>query len=121
MASPHRGVPPAQPQLQAARPCRSSAVLRGRARHDLRIRCDAALSGREERTVSARRRRAALGGAEMADLAGRRARADERPGASFPPLRTRGRSEEPTSALQSLMRLSSDVFCLKKKKTITKI
>src|SRR3546814_4581908 len=30
-----------------------------------------------------------------------------------------GRSEEHTSELQSLMRISSAVFCLKKKKTIT--
>src|SRR3546814_6646564 len=30
---------------------------------------------------------------------------------------TTGRSEEHTSELQSLMRISSDVFCLKKKKT----
>src|SRR3546814_1578765 len=36
------------------------------------------------------------------------------------PLRRRGRSEEHTSELQSLMRISYAVFCLKKKKKITK-
>src|SRR3546814_2095560 len=34
-------------------------------------------------------------------------------------LRRRGRSEEHTSELQSLMRISYAVFCLKKKKKIT--
>src|SRR3546814_7640371 len=34
--------------------------------------------------------------------------------------RARGRSEEHTSELQSLMRISYAVFCLKKKKTTTK-
>src|SRR3546814_2380291 len=34
--------------------------------------------------------------------------------------RTSGRSEEHTSELQSLMRISYAVFCLKKKKKITK-
>src|SRR3546814_9387768 len=33
----------------------------------------------------------------------------------------RGRSEEHTSELQSLMRISYAVFCLKKKKTYTKV
>src|SRR3546814_9643835 len=36
---------------------------------------------------------------------------------SSPPPRTQGRSEEHTSELQSLMRISYAVFCLKKKKT----
>src|SRR3546814_3369595 len=36
---------------------------------------------------------------------------------AFPP-RTRWRSEEHTSELQSLMRISYAVFCLKKKKTL---
>src|SRR3546814_3392327 len=35
------------------------------------------------------------------------------------PDRLRGRSEEHTSELQSLMRISYAVFCLKKKKTTT--
>src|SRR3546814_8442719 len=41
--------------------------------------------------------------------------AEERPGADF------RRSEEHTSELQSLMRISYAVFCLKKKKTHKKI
>src|SRR3546814_8638551 len=42
-------------------------------------------------------------------------------GAIHPPdrLRLLGRSEEHTSELQSLMRISYAVFCLKKKKTTT--
>src|SRR3546814_9690818 len=55
------------------------------------------------------------------DRAGRKARARHRafksddPGPLHPPAR--GRSEEHTSELQSLMRISYAVFCLKKKKT----
>src|SRR3546814_4739421 len=37
-------------------------------------------------------------------------------GLRFPPLRSAVRSEEHTSELQSLMRISYAVFCLKKKK-----
>src|SRR3546814_10846050 len=36
-----------------------------------------------------------------------------------PPVLTYGRSEEHTSELQSLMRISYAVFCLKKKKIVT--
>src|SRR3546814_1695285 len=39
-------------------------------------------------------------------------------GAAFLPDRVHGRSEEHTSELQSLMRISYAVFCLKKKKQI---
>src|SRR3546814_5884141 len=42
----------------------------------------------------------------------------EAAGASQERLRTRARSEEHTSELQSLMRISYAVFCLKKKKKI---
>src|SRR3546814_6573305 len=55
------------------------------------------------------------------DAAGRRARRNEsRPGAALPlsdqtPGGQKVRSEEHTSELQSLMRISYDVFCLKKK------
>src|SRR3546814_5941608 len=47
---------------------------------------------------------------------------DPRDGVEQPPWRDAalGRSEEHTSELQSLMRISYAVFCLKKKKTITK-
>src|SRR3546814_6254597 len=41
---------------------------------------------------------------------------DVRPSARFPTLEMRIRSEEHTSELQSLMRISYAVFCLKKKK-----
>src|SRR3546814_4352359 len=41
-------------------------------------------------------------------------------GGEFGGARTRRRSEEHTSELQSLMRISYAVFCLKKKKTNTK-
>src|SRR3546814_9487638 len=44
-----------------------------------------------------------------------------RPLLSSPSGLTRGRSEEHTSELQSLMRISYAVFCLKKKKTDTKL
>src|SRR3546814_9520695 len=40
-----------------------------------------------------------------------------RPDRSHPPTQTAWRSEEHTSELQSLMRISYAVFCLKKKKT----
>src|SRR3546814_5454062 len=43
-----------------------------------------------------------------------------RPPALFPAIRARRRSEEHTSELQSLMRISYAVFCLKKKKITTK-
>src|SRR3546814_5982395 len=53
---------------------------------------------------------------ERADLRGLRRRAGDR--AAAPILRRRlDRSEEHTSELQSLMRISYAVFCLKKKKT----
>src|SRR3546814_2412551 len=51
-----------------------------------------------------------LEGRRLADAMGRQ------PG-SFPPLYRAMRSEEHTSELQSLMRISYAVFCLKKKKT----
>src|SRR3546814_8478525 len=38
----------------------------------------------------------------------------------LPDLKPQVRSEENTSELQSLMRISSDVYCLKKKKTMTR-
>src|SRR3546814_6634384 len=41
------------------------------------------------------------------------------PGGRLQPRRGRGRSEEHTSELQSLMRISYAVFCLKKKKNST--
>src|SRR3546814_9965541 len=44
------------------------------------------------------------------------AAATERSGSLWPPIILHGRSEEHTSELQSLMRISSAVFCLKKKK-----
>src|SRR3546814_12937197 len=48
------------------------------------------------------------------------ARQHHRVGVDHPlQLRERGRSEEHTSELQSLMRISYAVFCLKKKKTTT--
>src|SRR3546814_4961041 len=46
-------------------------------------------------------------------------RRSTRPGISAHPLRQRRRSEEHTSELQSLMRISYAVFCLKKKKNTT--
>src|SRR3546814_7293845 len=50
---------------------------------------------------------------DRADRAARRAAATRRMAG-----RAQGRSEEHTSELQSLMRISYAVFCLKKKKTI---
>src|SRR3546814_1557861 len=47
------------------------------------------------------------------------ARRGRRCGRAARPARLRGRSEEHTSELQSLMRISYAVFCLKKKKTKT--
>src|SRR3546814_3760532 len=52
-----------------------------------------------------------VGGADLADVVQWRGMADALAG---------GRSEEHTSELQSLMRISYAVFCLKKKKTKTK-
>src|SRR3546814_7474531 len=45
---------------------------------------------------------------------------DQRPGYLGEDRRVRRRSEEHTSELQSLMRISYAVFCLKKKKNVTK-
>src|SRR3546814_8506138 len=77
---------------------------------------------------AARRGRAALGRARLGrDRQARgkhrqhgpvRVRAQRRPG--LLPRGTRLRSEEHTSELQSLMRISYAVFCLKKKKKTTK-
>src|SRR3546814_4901437 len=59
---------------------------------------------------------------ECAGTRARRTRQSDRLGASSPgacqplPTSERGRSEEHTSELQSLMRISYAVFCLKKKK-----
>src|SRR3546814_6382279 len=58
------------------------------------------------------RRRGAVGRGAARRLASRR---PARPDAAV--ARCRGRSEEHTSELQSLMRISYAVFCLKKKKT----
>src|SRR3546814_1559029 len=57
----------------------------------------------------------ALGGTARVQRAGRRWRCLAR----LHPCRTRYRSEEHTSELQSLMRISYAVFCLKKKPTST--
>src|SRR3546814_2953103 len=69
-----------------------------------------------------RRPVASEGGARPISRAGRRGRASARPGSgrrrrkAGRSCRTDGRSEEHTSELQSLMRISYAVFCLKKKK-----
>src|SRR3546814_6790048 len=73
--------------------------------------------------------RHAAGDVELRAGAGARAKADAAPwqlGVPFPLLhvrfarvKARRRSEEHTSELQSLMRISYAVFCLKKKKTNT--
>src|SRR3546814_3156552 len=67
--------------------------------------------------------RAAAGCREMDPVprdAARQAGAADRPGDAEPRIlaAVTGRSEEHTSELQSLMRISYAVFCLKKKKTI---
>src|SRR3546814_2285188 len=77
-----------------------------------------------------RRSRGARGGVGRSDQAGARGRRDLaetapdrvrlcRRGAGGRRRRARRRSEEHTSELQSLMRISYAVFCLKKKKQIT--
>src|SRR3546814_1755328 len=71
---------------------------------------------------SLRRRNRARGRARSKARASRRASTLRRGAASPRPRerrcrRSRGRSEEHTSELQSLMRISYAVFCLKKKKT----
>src|SRR3546814_7345307 len=63
--------------------------------------------------------RAASGGAHLSGADGRGADRDQRGGAADAAGRAalcRARSEEHTSELQSLMRISYAVFCLKKKK-----
>src|SRR3546814_6630070 len=65
------------------------------------IRCTASIPNGEER------HRQGMGGAPVAEV----------PDARL--LDRRSRSEEHTSELQSLMRNSYDVFCLKKKKGVT--
>src|SRR3546814_1117494 len=65
----------------------------------------------DRRAAGGSHRHAALGPGRGHLLDLRRARAAPRPG-------RRDRSEEHTSELQSLMRISYAVFCLKKKKTI---
>src|SRR3546814_2014923 len=68
------------------------------------------------------RRRGAAAGQGIALAVADRVRRRDRAGADravpFPPFG--GRSEEHTSELQSLMRISYAVFCLKKKKNTTK-
>src|SRR3546814_9979655 len=72
-------------------------------------------------TASARRGRAARRSsrAACASHAGRSPRGGTSMWWKWTPPRTPGRSEEHTSELQSLMRISYAVFCLKKKKTTT--
>src|SRR3546814_6080180 len=61
----------------------------------------------------ASRRSSPIGRAPSPDVRQRRSRPVREPG----PVQTAARSEEHTSELQSLMRISYAVFCLKKKKT----
>src|SRR3546814_2033002 len=63
------------------------------------------------------RRRNSPGRATVRATARRPSRSAESPAARRRPRRTRPRSEEHTSELQSLMRISYAVFCLKKKNT----
>src|SRR3546814_3377933 len=72
---------------------------------------------RHRRTALADRRRLGWAGDDQhpAQPGAGRVRQRQREGADAQPLR----SEEHTSELQSLMRISYAVFCLKKKKTIT--
>src|SRR3546814_8665318 len=70
----------------------------------------AAASGERREDLSGRRREEPVVGAED-----RRSPAGRGPG--FGRHRAPGRSEEHTSELQSLMRISYAVFCLKKKNT----
>src|SRR3546814_9148037 len=71
-----------------------------------RRRCSPPWEARGARSAAAGRRRAAAGGARSAWLRDDRARSAARPCL---------RSEEHTSELQSLMRISYAVVCLKKK------
>src|SRR3546814_1926145 len=84
-----------------------------------RSRCDRT-AGRARRTLSRYRCSSGKGGAGMARLAGRQ-KARTCAGQGHRRLRGRGRSEEHTSELQSLMRISYAGFCLKKKKKTRKI
>src|SRR3546814_10787126 len=114
--------------------CSSDLETEGRARQcpvDARrrahIRTRTAAAAISARTV---RRDAAAGddrdGAALQALAADRRRADDGarrdgPGHDHPAVRqAEARSEEHTSELQSLMRISYAVFCLKKKKTTNK-
>src|SRR3546814_6795553 len=71
-------------------------------------------AARSRRDPDQRARRQAVQGAD------RRRRRPFRPRFLLRPAAAAGRSEEHTSELQSLMRISYAVFCLKKKKNIKK-
>src|SRR3546814_5428716 len=74
---------------------------------DLVVPAEIVIAGADERSGTAAERLAAHGGPRRA-LAGEQASAQR--------CERFGRSEEHTSELQSLMRISYAVFCLKKKK-----
>src|SRR3546814_2758607 len=70
---------------------------------------------RSERLGAARSPGADVGGPSLVPRPSRQAESEER--LDFPGGAATGRSEEHTSKLQSLMRISYAVFCLKKKKS----
>src|SRR3546814_6989724 len=78
---------------------------------------------RSEPDVAAQRRRAGEGGASGPRLPGPCVRAGHSDRWAVGPmgLRSECRSEEHTSELQSLMRISYAVFCLKKKNILTQL
>src|SRR3546814_9559823 len=94
-------------------------LLAGRCGHPRRRTAPKRAIGRTDRAVDLRTRRAeGRGGARRwrQRAAGVHGPRHPGPGGALPRRRTEPRSEEHTSELQSLMRISYAVFCLKKKK-----